>query len=47
MEAGHYLLIGIGIVIFFLAFAAHGKVDKLEKKLKEKGILEEDWDKPK
>lgn len=28
----------------FLALAAHGKVDKLEKKLKEKGILEEGWD---
>jgi hypothetical protein len=43
----NYFLIGVGIVIVFLALAAHGKVDKLEKKLKEKGILEEDWDKDK
>jgi hypothetical protein len=43
----NYFLIGVGIVIVFLALAAHAKVDKLEKKLKEKGILEEDWDKDK
>lgn len=43
----NYFLIGVGIVIVFLALAAHGKVDKLERKLKEKGILEEDWDKNK
>lgn len=43
----NYFLIGVGIVIVFLALAAHSKVDKLEKKLKEKGILEEDWEKDK
>lgn len=40
----NYFLIGLGIVIAILALAAHSKVGKLEKKLKEKGILEEDWD---
>lgn len=43
----NYFLIGVGIIIVFMAFAAHGKVHALEKKLKEKGILEEDWDKDK
>lgn len=43
----NYFLTGLGIVIAILALANHAKVDKLEKKLKEKGILEEDWDKDK
>ena len=38
----HYLIIIIGIVCLFVALAAHGKVDKLERKLKEKGLLEDD-----
>lgn len=41
----NYFSIGLGIVVAVLAIAAYDKVIKLEKKLKEKGILEEYWEK--
>ena len=41
----NYFLVGVAIICFALALGAQAKVDKLEKKLKERGILEEGWDK--
>lgn len=38
-----YFFIIFGIVGFALAVGAYTKVTKLEKTLKEKGILPEDW----
>ena len=40
-----YMWIGIAAMGFIFALAALNKVTKLEKKLKESGVLQEDWDK--
>ena len=40
-----YLLFGIAIAVLALGLSAYSKVGKLEQKLKEKGILEDDWEK--
>jgi hypothetical protein len=38
-----YATLIFGIVGFSLALGAYSRLDKLEKMLKEKGILAEDW----
>jgi hypothetical protein len=43
----NYFLIGLGIAAAFLAFAAHDRLNKLEKHLKQQGLLKEGWDKDK
>ena len=40
-----YMWIGIAAMGFIFALAALNKVTKLEKKLKESGVLQENWDK--
>lgn len=40
----NYFLIGTGIAMLALGLAAFAKVNKLEKKLKETGVLEDGWD---
>ena len=40
----NYFFIGILIIGFSLAIAAFVKVSKIEKALKDKGVLPEDWD---
>ena len=39
-----YFLIGVGIIGFVLAVSAYVKAEKLEKRLKQKGVLDEDWE---
>ncbi len=39
-----YFFLGIGLVGVILAISAYTKVSKLEKVLKEKGILPEGWE---
>ena len=41
----NYAWIGIAVMGFVFAIAAYSKVDKLEKKLKESGVLKENWEK--
>ena len=37
-------LLALGVSGYLLGLATSAKVEKLEKKLKEKGILEDGWD---